>query len=95
VDQEVARGFPPPLADVSCELRRGTPKLLWREGGSPAILDAIRRLKTSVTTTGISIATASTVTSGFQRRAARPHASVPPRCHNVSVDSTSLRDRPR
>ena len=36
----VARGFPPPLADDSRELRRGSPKRHRREGGSPAIADA-------------------------------------------------------
>jgi exosortase K len=34
--QKVAQAFPPPLADRSSELRRGTPKRLRREGGRPA-----------------------------------------------------------
>jgi quercetin dioxygenase-like cupin family protein len=29
-----AKAFPPPLARDSCELRRGSPKRLWREGGA-------------------------------------------------------------
>jgi zinc protease len=33
----VVQAFPPPLAEESRELRRGSPKRLWREGGRPAL----------------------------------------------------------
>jgi len=35
-DANVAQAFPPTLADAPRELRRGTPKRLWRDGGRPA-----------------------------------------------------------
>ena len=38
ISSGVAQG-PPPLATNSSELRRGSPKRLWREGGSPSVLD--------------------------------------------------------
>jgi valyl-tRNA synthetase len=36
---DVAQGFPPPLAEDSSELRRGSPERPWREGGSPAFVE--------------------------------------------------------
>ena len=56
---------------------------------------ARRRLTPSVTTAGMSIATASVLTSVRHRSATIPHTSVAARCQIVSVDSTSLRDIPR
>jgi len=35
-DANVAQAFPPTLADAPRELRRGTPKRRWRDGGRPA-----------------------------------------------------------
>ena len=56
---------------------------------------ASRTLIASVAATGSSIAHASTVTSGHQAIAASAHTSVAERCHSVSDDSRSVRDRPR
>ncbi|PYQ75551.1 MAG: hypothetical protein DMG04_06705 [Acidobacteria bacterium] len=56
---------------------------------------AIETLTSSVVATGRSMASASTATSGRHSSATMPKTSVAERCHSVSVDSTSLRDRPR
>ena len=67
VGRVVAQPFPPPLAGVSSELRRGSPERLWREGGRAASA-----------TTDVVLASQENV-SGLQQRAARATAPAAPR----------------
>ena len=60
-----------------------------------AILDAMRSVTTAVASGGTTIAAASAAGSGQRHNTRHAAASVPSRCQSVSVDSRSVRDRPR
>ena len=93
---EVAQGFPPPLANQSSELRRGTPKRRWREGGSPAFA-AIASLKacatfsaTPVTLLLIAAPAIAQLTGapvpGFKREIGQPASSIPAPLREIGFD---------